>query len=283
MWDTVASRSIPIRLQRASPDELEKLTRIRGHLINGICLPFRRKLRRFADDTWSALREIDPVTPRELGARQCDVWRPLLAIAEVTGARWSVTARAAARAIHGAAEEDGDAGLRLLDDVRSLFQEKKNPPSLHTQVILQTLIARDDRSWSEYGKKGALTPRDVGLLLGHFGVKSTTVRVGGVIAKGYHLADLRPVFDRYMRPPGLSVTSVTEGGVTDVTEKKGTHTLSALDHPGEPSAPETEPKEPRESPLLNEQPARILSGPSGDAVLSEANGDVDASSAAIAA
>ena len=127
VWDTVASRSIPIRLQRASPDELEGLTRIRGHLINGICLPFRRKLRRFADDTESMLREIDPVTPRELGARQCDVWRPLLAIAEVTGARWSVTARAAARAILGAAEEDGDAGLRLLDDVRALFQEKKNP------------------------------------------------------------------------------------------------------------------------------------------------------------
>src|SRR6266699_4664127 len=35
-----------------------------------------------------------------------------------------------------------------------------------------------------------------------------------------------------MRPPGLSVTSVTDGGVTAVTDKKGTHTYSALDHPG---------------------------------------------------
>src|SRR5207245_11692773 len=107
-----------------------------------------------------------------------------------------VTGRAATRALPSVTERDGEAGLRLLDDVRALFQEKKNPPSLHTQVILQTLIARDDRSWSEYGKKGPLTPRDIGLLLGHFGVKSTTVRVGGVIATGYHLADLPAVFDR---------------------------------------------------------------------------------------
>jgi hypothetical protein len=198
VWPTVASRSIPIRLQRASPNELARLTKLDGHRIAAICLPFCRKLRRFADDTLAVLRQTEPVTPRELGGRAGDAWRPLLAIARVTGARWSVTARAAALATHGKPRDESDASERLLEDLRSLFADKGNPPALHTQTIVQTLVAREDRPWSGYGKTGVLTPRDVASMLDDFDVKSTTLRVAGVLGKGYRLADLRPVFERWV-------------------------------------------------------------------------------------
>ena len=120
------------------------------------------------------------------------------AIAEVTSGRWAVTARAAARAIHANPNEESDAGLRLLEDVRALFAEKKDRPSLHTHTIVQALVALEDRPWSEYGKKGVLTPRDVAALLGHFHVESTTMRVGGVLGKVYRPADSGRVFERYV-------------------------------------------------------------------------------------
>ncbi len=85
LWDTVTSRSIPIRLARASREQLAGLSKIRGDRIDGICLPYRRRLLRWTRDVRDQLLVTDSVTPEALGARQCDVWRPLLAIADVAG------------------------------------------------------------------------------------------------------------------------------------------------------------------------------------------------------
>jgi hypothetical protein len=50
------------------------------------------------------------------------VWRPLLAVADAIGGKWTQTAREAALALYGVAEEEGDYGLLMLEDVRQLFE-----------------------------------------------------------------------------------------------------------------------------------------------------------------
>lgn len=222
VWDTVTSRSIPLRLNRATKEELATLTKIRGDRIGDTCLPFRRKLRRFADDNRNMLRIADPVTPEKLSARQGDVWRPLLAIADVAGGHWPDTARTAALALHGIAEEEGDYGLLLLEDVYNLFGAT-GAAVLASADIVQKLVAMEERPWPEYRHGKEISPRGLAALLGRFGVKPRTHRIDThATAKGYARSELQPVFDTYLAPtpPALSVTSVTPALVTDVTDKK---------------------------------------------------------------
>ena len=225
LWDTVTSRSIPIRLSRASKAQVATLRKIRGDTIAGVCLPYQRRLRRWVADVTDGLRTIEVVTPGELGARQCDVWRPLLAIAEAASVTWAQKARAAALALHGVAEEEGDYGLRMLGDVREIFRARGNPDAAFTSTILEVLCAREDSPWPEYTRQDKpITPRGVAILLGRFGIKPTTVRIGETVGKGYKLEALEPAFATYLTPPELSVTSVTPSAaaevVTDVTDKK---------------------------------------------------------------
>ena len=224
VWDTVTSRSIPIRLARASREELSKLRKVRGDTIADICLPYQRRIRRWVADVTDSLEAGgDVVTPTELGARQCDVWRPLLAIADAASVTWGQKARAAAVALHGVAEEEGDYGLLMLQDVHDLFESRRTD-AVFTSTILEVLCAREDRPWPEYRHDRPITARGVASLLGRFGVKPTTVRIGESVSKGYKIESLTPVFRTYLNTSIPSVTSVTSPseapGVTDVTDRK---------------------------------------------------------------
>lgn len=231
VWDTVTSRSIPIRLARASRDELANLTKIRGDRIRAISLPYQMRALRWAADNRQHLVAADPPMPPQLGARQCDVWRPLLAIAATCGRNWAELARAGALALYGVAEEEGDYGLLLLQDLKEIFSENRTE-NLHTTKILQELTRREDRPWPEYSRDKPLSPRGLSKLLGRFQVKPKNVRVAGELAKGYSLSDLAPVFRTYLAPPASAVTAVTVDPscspearqarpVTDVTDGNG--------------------------------------------------------------
>jgi hypothetical protein len=221
LWDTVTSRSIPLRLNRATKEELATLTKIRGDRIARELLPFRRKLRRFADDNRNMLRIADPMMPDKLSARQDDVWRPLLAIADVVGGHWPDTARTSALALHGIAEDESDYGLLLLQDVHDLFVTSGSAV-LTSAGIVEKLVQMEERPWPEYRHGKEISPRGVAALLGRFGVKPKTHRIDSdTTAKGYALTELRSAFDTYLAqaPPFLSVTPVTTTDVTDVTDK----------------------------------------------------------------
>jgi hypothetical protein len=169
VWDTVMSRSIPIRLARAPKSELEKLRKIRGDTIAAICHPYQRRIRRWVADVTGRLRAAEAVTPAELGARQCDVWRPLLAIADAVSDTWGKKARSAALALHGVAEEEGDYALLLLQDLFDIFKARPNQDAVFTSTILEVLSAREDRPWPEYRQDRPITPRGIAKLLGRFG------------------------------------------------------------------------------------------------------------------
>jgi hypothetical protein len=218
-WDTVTSRSIPIRIERASPEELARIRKIRGDSIRSECEGLRRQLVRWSMDTAQQLRNQEPQVPSELGARQADVWRPILSIAELAGRDWPERARHAALALYGVAEDEGDHGLLLLQDVRDLLGTRS---TILTEEITTALGQREDRPWSEYGRLGkSISARVVATLLGRFDVKPSTVRVGDTTGKGYHLDRLAPAFHRYIKQPTTPVQNVTSVTLESATQRPG--------------------------------------------------------------
>jgi hypothetical protein len=213
--DTVTSRSIPIRLARASKEELKLRQKIQGHTIDGICEPYRRRLQRWADDHREGLRETDPQVPTELGARQADVWRPLLAIADAIGADWPLLARESALTLHGTAEEESDYGLLILGDIRDLVEAQPAGSGIFSGTIVAELAKLEHRPWPEYRHDRPITTRGVASLLGRFGIKPTAIRNGLEVEKGYRIEALAPAFKRYLPPHTAGVTNVTQplGGI----------------------------------------------------------------------
>ena len=97
--------------------------------------------------------------------------------------------------------------------------------------IIEALVKREDRPWPEYRHERPITPRGVASLLGRFGVKPRTVRIGEATPKGYRGEDLAPVFRKYLAsqkppiPPAPSATSATSAlgnaPVADVSDREG--------------------------------------------------------------
>ena len=222
LWDTVASRSIPILLRRATKDELRFLSKIRGSRIDAVCQPYRRQLLTLATAIRDEVSDADPSAPDVLGARHIDVWGQLFAIADAVGGSWPTRARAAAVALHGGASDETDAGLLLLEDVRQLFQDGfAVDGKLPAAKIVEELVKREDRPWPEYHRGVPLTKSGVARLLGRFGVKPKNMRVehgsSSPVVKGYEFSDLATSFARYLPTLELAATSATgrssgEGG-----------------------------------------------------------------------
>jgi len=85
--ETLADRSIPITMRRKTPDE--ETQRIRFDRLMRECEPIRQKAARWSDDHIGVIRDSEPDVPEALNDRAQDLWRPLLAIAEVVGKNWT--------------------------------------------------------------------------------------------------------------------------------------------------------------------------------------------------
>src|SRR5262249_59919348 len=107
-----------------------------------------------AADHGAALASADPTMPDGIYNRDGDNWRPLLAVADLSGGGWPERARRAAVALSRDGAEDGEtAGTMLLADLRKMFYEAAPKiDALFTREILSELHNRHDRPWPEYGK-----------------------------------------------------------------------------------------------------------------------------------
>lgn len=97
---TIADRSIRIELRRRTGDEAYARWRDRDGRAEAA--PLHQALVEWASDrVIGALRDARPELPAGLGDRACDVWEPLLAIADLAGGDWPTQARRAAMALAG--------------------------------------------------------------------------------------------------------------------------------------------------------------------------------------
>ena len=146
--DTIESRCIPVVLRRepeGGPEEFiyDDVAPDALDLIESLTV-------------WSAdadliadLRGRRPRYPSGLRARQKEVWRPLLAIADAAGGKWPALARETAQALHGSElEADTSAELLLLVHVREAF-DQTGVDRLSTHDLLHALVENEEGPWAQ--------------------------------------------------------------------------------------------------------------------------------------
>ncbi|MDT4806918.1 hypothetical protein FQZ97_397560 [compost metagenome] len=202
--DTLADRSVPLRLRRRTPGESVESLR---HSDPTLWEKLRSRLARFAQDSAEAIEKARPTPITGLNDRANDAWEPLLAIADLAGSHWPKSARHAAIALHGLEGEAPSIGAELLADVKAVF-DAKSASKVFSADLLDALVADQEGPWATWNRGKPMSARQLSHKLADFGIKSTTVRAGFEVKKGYHLEQFRDAFDRYLSgdTPSASVT-----------------------------------------------------------------------------
>jgi hypothetical protein len=195
--DTILSRSVIVRMRRRAPDEVVEAFRRRTQAPIGEAL--RRRLAAWAEAVLQRATEARPEMPVGVEDRAADMWEPLLAVADLAGGDWPKLARrAATKLVKAAREIEPSLNIRLLADLRTIFEGEE---SLPTKDVLARLCSLEDAPWNDLKGK-PIWDRQLSQRLGEYGVKPKTVRIGAGTPRGYTRADLHDVWRRYL-PPSL--------------------------------------------------------------------------------
>lgn len=197
--DTLASRSVIIRMKRRAPDEQVEPFRYRYHADEA--KPIREALSQWCAEHKASLCVAEPDLPQGIEDRAADCWEPLLAIADAAGADWPKRAREAALFLTSrAADEILTSGVELLNHIRDAFAGE---PYIATVTLLERLSDRDESPWKDIRGR-ALDDRGLAKRLKGYGIKSKTVRIEGKTPKGYDAADFVDAWKRYLPTPSES-------------------------------------------------------------------------------
>ncbi|MGH9353646.1 MAG: DUF3631 domain-containing protein [Terriglobia bacterium] len=200
--DTLADRSVELRMRRQTGEEQSKLKPLRADRIHQELEPLRRRL-----FTWTqiiladgTLAQREPELPEGFANRLADNWRPLFAIAEVAGEEWPERVRDAALAFQSR-KVDESWGPMLLQDVHAMFEERDVDRLLSVDIVSH-LAAMEERPWPACRKgERPIDARWLARKLSAFGVSPKPLRIDGQPVKGYELADFDEPFKRYCPKP----------------------------------------------------------------------------------
>jgi hypothetical protein len=230
--ETVADRSVPIRLQRRAPGE--SVERFRYREASAAAEPIRSRLAAWAANAVDALREARPELPDVLNDRAQDGWEPLLAIADAAGDVWPNVAREAAATLH-VDTDDWDRSAAILRDLHVVF-DAAGGDRLSSADAVAALNGLEESPWGGW----PLQARGLARLLRPYGVHSTKIRIGEATMRGYLRADLDGAWSRYLTPQksgtrgtsGTAQVAPTSGvpDVADVPLSQGVREPDGLDH-----------------------------------------------------
>jgi putative DNA primase/helicase len=199
LWGTLEDRSIMIPMKRKLPsDDVKRLTQSTDYRY------LASKAARWVQDNAEQIKSSDPAMPSTLHDRQQDIWRPLLAIADMAGEGWAYQARQAAEALSRLQQEEDSLRLELLTDIRDLFREISDD-RIRSMELLDGLNLLQDRPWSTHNRGRQMGGYQLARLLRPYGIQPRTIRIGTGTAKGYKLEDFEDAFARYL-PQEADVT-----------------------------------------------------------------------------
>lgn len=202
--DTIADRSIPIRLRRKRRDE--PVARFRRSLVGAEAQELAAELE--AVMTSIKVREFVEDLPNELGDRAQDSWEPLIAIARTVGAAWEDRARRAAIALSGNVQDDDSAGVLLLTDIRRIFESKSPRRALASSELVDELRKCEESPWADLGANG-LTKHALARRLKPYGIRPGNNRDGDAVLKGYTRSSFEDAWARYI---GVSTATTATNG-----------------------------------------------------------------------
>jgi hypothetical protein len=203
--DTLASRSVPIRLDRRLPDQPIQDLRLREATV--AAEPVVGALQAWiASIDRGELRAARPEVPAELSDRQADAWEPLIAIADAAGDEWPRRARAAAVELHSGQRLDVQAsvGEATLRAVRKVFDET-GQETLFTKEILPALIEDEEAPFASWWDPRGLEDgrakryaRDLAKHLRSYEIKPDKVYRDGEKDRGYKREWFEDAWRRYV-------------------------------------------------------------------------------------
>jgi hypothetical protein len=193
--DTVASRSIPIRMKRAARGETYERYRRRE------VLPEAGSLFGKLFQWCKSLDLVDarPALPDELSDRQWDVVEPLLAIADAAGGEWPAMARHALVELCSEGRvQDDSIGMQVLRDIRQVFIDK-DVDRISSNELAEALVGIETSPWAEWSNGKPISKAKLARLLGKFGITPGNIRQpDGKVPKGYHRDDFTDSWERYL-------------------------------------------------------------------------------------
>jgi hypothetical protein len=222
---TIEDRSVSVLLQKKKPGQ--KVERFRGDRPSKAITDLARKICRFAQDHAAELGNADPAIPESVSNRTADNWRPLLAVADAAGGEWPKKAREVAASVSGDADfGEAEARLAVLSDIKVIFDDEDDPKikertnkdgttvkSVHSQVLVDTLVKLEGTRWSEFNRGKALTQTGLAHLLSDYAIRPYQMRIGTENKKGYDVPDFDDAFASYL------ANSEKEGDQTETTKQ----------------------------------------------------------------
>jgi hypothetical protein len=199
--DTVADRSIPIRLTRKLASE--PVERFRRRRIEPEGNAIRAQLATWAQEFLTRSLP-EPKGLDDLPDRAADICEPLLTIAEACDDDIAASGRQALVTLCGREREDESRGVRLLRDIRSAFDDD-GVDRITSACLAEALSSFEESPWGpRYGKP--FDPRALARLLKPFGIKPRSIRIDdGATPKGYHSDQFTDAWARYLpsseKPP----------------------------------------------------------------------------------
>jgi hypothetical protein len=191
--DTVTDRAIPVRMLKRKRSEPVEKFRVRtatgeaASIVAGLVAALAARPPAFDADL-----------PPELPDRAADAWEPLLAIADAAGGAWPARARGAAVVLHASREQDDSLGLRLLSDIRLVF-DARAVERIFTADLITALQADEEGPW--VSDRSPLTPHRLAKLLHPFEIGSKQVRIGPTSLKGHERLAFVDAWERYLPNP----------------------------------------------------------------------------------
>jgi hypothetical protein len=193
--DTVADRSIPIRLKRARRGEVE---RFREREAQREASEIAAKLGAWCAVNLEKLRQTQPDIPANLSDRQADCCEPLLAVADLAGGDWPEAARKAIVTLCGEAQaEDQSSGVRLLQDVRGIFAERQ-VDEISSAELSEALAQIETSPWGEWSKGKPISTAKLARLLKPFEVYPDRIGDRDSRIRGYKVSQFQDAFSCYL-------------------------------------------------------------------------------------
>lgn len=211
MKDTLADRSIHIRMQRRKPNE--KPARFLLSRDGNTAKPIKKAI-----ESWTNVHAQDVKSKYWetldlpfLQDREADLWLSLFAVCAIASPNRIGELESVAKAFASAKEEadlqSTSKGIRLLTAVWQIFSSPgfDKADGVATDSILHVLNATE----SDWAK---LDARRLGRYLQSYGVRSQNIRLGERVFKGYKRADVADAYGRYgPRMPISDSAEVAQG------------------------------------------------------------------------
>lgn len=194
--DTLADRSIIIRLQRKR--KTDKVGRFHLRQVKRPSKLLREEIERLVESEKKAVREAyEKAGSLEfLEDREEDLFTPLFVACATFSPSRLGELKGCALALAGAkaeADVDDSLSLRLLTDIRAVWPEGQ--PKMLSEDLASRLRNQEESPW---GREVELSQRKLARMLGPFGLRSKTVRLGETTGKGYVWEDINPVLLPYV-------------------------------------------------------------------------------------